>query len=210
MTTWIFWFPKSGSINSWVVVCAIEIPALKTRGVSSFWEYPLAVSILISNLYNPPSLSFGPLTSISLLWSPNKEAKKSSPLSFSSIIIESISSETKLKTKNPLSALNSFSKRNCSPRSDLTRNVTSRNVILESKSIKEIEICWSSFVRSSFVEDVTSTLTSLPFNSTGGNISLPTPWPYASYEVITNPEENIKNKIYNKFFNLCPLVWIFL
>mgnify|MGYP003322819078 CR=1 FL=1 len=58
-----------------------------------------------------------------------------------SIIIESISSETKLKTKNPLSALNSFSKRNCSPRSDLTRNVTSRNVILESKSIKEIEIC---------------------------------------------------------------------
>ena len=73
----------------------------------------------MSNLYNPPSLSFGPLTSINLLSNPNNEPKKSSPLSFSSIIIESLSSDTKLKTRNPLSALNSFSKRNCSPRSDL-------------------------------------------------------------------------------------------
>ena len=124
-----------------MVVCAIEIPALKTRGISNFSEYPSAVIILISNLYNPPSLSFGPLTSINLLSKPSNEAKKSSPLSFSSTIIESVSSDTKLKTKKPLSALNSFSKRNCSPRSDLIKNVTSRNVILESKSIREIEIC---------------------------------------------------------------------
>ena len=95
-------------------------------------------------MYNPPSLSFGPLTSISLLSRPNNEPRKPAeftPVFSSSIIIESVSSETKLKTKNPLSALNSFSKRNCSPRSDLIKNVTSRKVLLESKSIREIEIC---------------------------------------------------------------------
>ena len=93
-------------------------------------------------MYNPPSLSFGPLTSINLLSKPSNEPRKPvefTPLLSSSIIIESVSSDIKLKTKNPLSALNSFSKRNCSPRSDLIKNVTSRKVILESKSIREID-----------------------------------------------------------------------
>ena len=83
--------------------------------------------------------------------------------------------DSKLKTRNPLSALNSFSNKNCSPRSDLIRNVTSRKVTLELKSMKDIEICWSLFSSGLFVEDETSSVTNLPSKSTGGNVSAPSP-----------------------------------
>jgi len=114
--------------------------------------------------------------------------------------MESVSSDTKLKTMNPLFALNSCSKRNFSPRSDFIKKVTSCSEVLESKLMSEMDICWSSFVLESLFEDETSKVTSFPSNSTGGKVSLPPPWPYKLSNANTSKEENNRIVINDKFF----------
>ena len=185
----------------------MEIPTLYNNGSPSLLEYPSAVNTDTSNLYSPPSLNFGPFTWIFLLSSPSSEPKKSPPGSSSSTTMPE-SCDTKLNTRNPLSASNSSSNRNVSPRSALMWKVTSRRVTLESKSKNEIEICWSG--PSSSWEELASRVTCLPFSSVGGNVSLPTPWPSASGGRTLS--KNISGIIIIKYLNsfLGPLFRIFL
>ena len=77
-------------------------------------------------------------------------------------------------------------------RSDLIKNVTSLKVIFESKSIKEIEICWLSFLFGSFEDEDTSKVTSFPFKFTGGNVSDPNPCPKTSNVMGANIENDNK------------------
>ena len=115
-------------------------------------------------------------------WSPP------SPPSWMVISPPALSSDAKLKTRNPLLALNSRSKRNLFPSSALMWNVTSRSVTFESKSTRAIPICRSSprmipvggrpvVSGGGGADDDISKVTCRPFSSTGGNVSLDVPCP---------------------------------